>query len=71
MPEDITRITLRAPKELHEKIMDASYQSRKQGNYKSINTIVIEALEMWLGAHGATSRPGVEKPIKGKGRGAT
>lgn len=48
MPEDIARITIRTPKELHDKIIDASYQSRKQGDYKSINTIVIEALEMWL-----------------------
>ncbi len=66
MPEDITRITIRAPKELHEKIMDASYQSRKQGDYKSINTIVIEALEMWVKAHAT-----FQEPSKGKGRGAT
>ena len=66
MPEDITRITIRAPKELHEKIMDASYQSRKQGDYKSINTIVIEALEMWVKAHASC-----EKTPKGKGREST
>ncbi len=70
MPEDITRITIRTPKELHDKIMDASYQSRKQGDYKSINTIVIEALGMWLDAH-ATYEPSVQKPVEGKGRGET
>lgn len=70
MPEDIARITIRTPKDLHDKIMDESYQSRKQGNYKSINTIVIEALEMWLEAH-ATSQPSVQKPAKGKGREGT
>lgn len=66
MAEDITRITIRAPKELHEQIMDASYLSRKKGNFKSINTICIEALEMWLKAYSTS-----EKPPKGKGRGGT
>ncbi|MGC8495483.1 MAG: hypothetical protein ACP5SH_27545 [Syntrophobacteraceae bacterium] len=64
MPEDITRITIRTPKELHDKIMDASYQSRKQGDYKSINSIVIEALEMWVKAHASCG-----KTPKGEGRG--
>ena len=65
MPEDITRITIRTPKELHDKIMDASYQSRKQGDYKSINTIVIEALGMWLEAHASLA----ERRSRLKGRG--
>ncbi len=54
MPEDIKRITIRIPKELHDDIMEASYQSRKQGDFKSINTIGIEALEMWLKAHASS-----------------
>lgn len=64
MPEDIKRITIRTPKALHDEIMEVSYLSRKQGDFKSINTIAIEALEMWLKAHAA-----LEMPPMGKGRG--
>ena len=57
--DDIKRVTLRIPKRLHDELIDASFQSRKQGEVKSINTIGVEALEMWLQS---------QKP-KGKGRG--
>lgn len=57
--EDIKRVTLRIPKRLHDELIEASYNSRKQGEVKSINTIGVEALEMWLK---------VQEP-KGKGRG--
>ncbi len=44
--EDIKRVTLRIPKRLHDELIEASYNSRKQGEVKSINTIGVEALEM-------------------------
>ncbi len=49
--EDIKRVTLRIPKRLHDELIEASFKSRKHGEVKSINTIGIEALEMWLRAH--------------------
>ncbi|MGO9529608.1 MAG: hypothetical protein ACLP3B_00355 [Syntrophobacteraceae bacterium] len=58
--EDIKRVTLRIPKRLHNELIEASFKSRKQGEVKSINTIGVEALEMWLKA----------QESKGKGRGA-
>ncbi len=58
--EDIKRVTLRIPKRLHNELIEASFTSRKQGEVKSINTIGVEALEMWLKA----------QESKGKGRGA-
>jgi len=57
--EDIKRVTLRIPKRLHDELIEASFKSRKLGEVKSINTIGIEALEMWLKAQGP----------KGQGRG--
>jgi hypothetical protein len=57
--EDIKRVTLRIPKQLHDQLIEASFKSRKHGEVKSINTIGVEALEMWLKA---------QEP-KGKGRG--
>ncbi len=57
--EDIKRVTLRIPKQLHDALFEASFKSRKLGEVKSINTIGIEALEMWLKA---------QEP-KGQGRG--
>ncbi len=57
--EDIKRVTLRIPKRLHDELIEASFESRKEGEVKSINTIGIEALGMWLKA---------QKP-KGQGRG--
>ena len=57
--EDIKRVTLRIPKRLHDELIEASFKSRKQGEVKSINTIGVEALEMWLKS---------QEP-KGQGRG--
>jgi hypothetical protein len=48
--EDIKRIALRTPKPIYDAIFEASHQSRKQGGPKSINTIGVEALQMWLEA---------------------
>ncbi|MGC8494982.1 MAG: hypothetical protein ACP5SH_24950 [Syntrophobacteraceae bacterium] len=51
MPQGIKQLTLRIPKEMHDVLDEISHNSKRSGEFVSMNTIGIEALQLWLETH--------------------
>ncbi len=51
MPQGIKQLTLRIPKEMHDALDEISHNSKRSGEFVSMNTIGIAALQLWLDTH--------------------